>query len=337
MDTLMDVTLPDGYRMARMQPEDILQLVDLINVVVLEYAPETEKLMTAEEMSRQLATPGLHMEEDAFNIFYGDQLVAGGAVFSFSPHVSNILQFVIHPDYRFQEIVEPLYDVCMHRAKAFIPLAEPDLRVVLTSTLDGRDAWRRHFFESHGFAISRAFWEMCIDMTEPPEVPNFGGLQLRPFDPDKDLRAVYDAIGEAFKDHYGYIEDEDPDEDFERWRYGMTDPERFDPALWFVLMEGDEIAAAALCQSYARRYPDAGYVSAVGVLPRWRRRGLGKALLLHSFNEFWKRGKRSVRLMVDAENITGATRLYENVGMYRASEGLEYEQELRAGIDPIRR
>lgn len=46
-----------------------------------------------------------------------------------------------------------------------------------------------------------------------------------------------------------------------------------------------------------------------------RGRGLGLALLRHGFAELHRRGERQVWLHVDAENRTGATRLYERAGM----------------------
>jgi hypothetical protein len=40
---------------------------------------------------------------------------------------------------------------------------------------------------------------------------------------------------------------------------------------------------------------------------------------------------KTIGLGVDAQNPTGATRLYKKVGMYAASEFVTYEKELRAG------
>ena len=58
-----------------------------------------------------------------------------------------------------------------------------------------------------------------------------------------------------------------------------------------------------------------GWVGTLGVRRPWRKRGIGLALLRHSFNEFYRRGKRKVGLGVDAQNLTGALRLYESAGM----------------------
>jgi ribosomal protein S18 acetylase RimI-like enzyme len=57
-------------------------------------------------------------------------------------------------------------------------------------------------------------------------------------------------------------------------------------------------------------------------------RGLAKALLLRSFREFHRRGQRRVGLGVDSENATGATKLYESVGMVVDTEQVVWEKLL---------
>jgi ribosomal protein S18 acetylase RimI-like enzyme len=78
-----------------------------------------------------------------------------------------------------------------------------------------------------------------------------------------------------------------------------------------------------------------GWVATLGVRRPWRKRGLGLALLEHSFVELQRRGSRRVGLGVDAQNITGATRLYEKAGMQPdlAWTNLAYEKELRSGVE----
>ena len=74
-----------------------------------------------------------------------------------------------------------------------------------------------------------------------------------------------------------------------------------------------------------------GWVGSLGVRRKWRKQGLGMALLLHSFGEFYKRGETVVGLGVDASNPTGATRLYERAGMHIETEYVCYEKEYRSG------
>jgi hypothetical protein len=57
-------------------------------------------------------------------------------------------------------------------------------------------------------------------------------------------------------------------------------------------------------------------------------RGSGRRCSSARFASFWERGERRVALAVDAENDTGATRLYESVGMRVAFGAITYEKRL---------
>ena len=63
------------------------------------------------------------------------------------------------------------------------------------------------------------------------------------------------------------------------------------------------------------RSPDEGTVGMIGVRRPWRRLGLGRALLLHSFDAFRSAGLLVAKLGVDSENADRAVALYESVGM----------------------
>jgi ribosomal protein S18 acetylase RimI-like enzyme len=72
-------------------------------------------------------------------------------------------------------------------------------------------------------------------------------------------------------------------------------------------------------------------VNSLSVRRPWRRRGLGLALLQHAFGEFYRRDTMTVALGVDAQSLTGATRLYERAGMHVDRQYAVYEKELRPG------
>ena len=74
--------------------------------------------------------------------------------------------------------------------------------------------------------------------------------------------------------------------------------------------------------------PGVGWIGILGVRRPWRRRGLGRALLLHAFHEFRARGFTEAGLGLDAASLTGATRLYESVGMHVSAQFDFYEKQL---------
>jgi len=55
----------------------------------------------------------------------------------------------------------------------------------------------------------------------------------------------------------------------------------------------------------------------LGVLPAYRRRGLGRSLLLHSLHRLQTAAVTTVKLGVDADNLSGAVKLYTSVGFQR--------------------
>jgi mycothiol synthase len=173
----------------------------------------------------------------------------------------------------------------------------------------------RHYHEV------RRFWEMSIELEEPPVAPSLPeGLRIEAF-ATSEARAFHAALEEAFRDHWEY-----QPQSFDAWWERRSSAADFDPTLWFTVRDGDEIAAAARNDPFRS---GGGWIAALGVRRAWRGRGLGKALLLHSFGEFVRRGTTRVSLGVDAENPTGATRLYESVGMHVELEQVVYEKELR--------
>jgi mycothiol synthase len=177
------------------------------------------------------------------------------------------------------------------------------------------DTAAAELLRGRGYREVRRFWEMAIELEEePPEAP----ADVEPFD-EGDAEAFHAALQESFAEHWEH----DP-ESFEKWWERQRGRTNFDPSLWFVIRAGDEIAGVV--RNEAR--PPAGYVGALGVRRRWRARGYGRALLLHSFGEFHRRGLRHVTLGVDAANATGATQLYESVGMYAEQEMVVWEKSL---------
>jgi GNAT superfamily N-acetyltransferase len=180
----------------------------------------------------------------------------------------------------------------------------------------GPDEGARGLLLARGYRDVRHFFSMAIELAERPDAPSFGVEPVR----EQDIRAFHDALDESFQDHW-----EHHSTPFEEWweRHGANP--NLDLSLWFLIRDGDEVAAVA--RNEANRN-GGGYIGALGVRRPWRGRGYAKALLLHAFREFYDRGFRRITLGVDAENPTGATHLYERVGMHVEQENVVYEKEL---------
>jgi mycothiol synthase len=137
------------------------------------------------------------------------------------------------------------------------------------------------------------------------------GLDVRPVGPEH-IRPVWEAMWEARRDHWGYVEP--TEQDYERWAQGRL----FAPALWKVAWEGEQIAGMVLNrldevqnEQYGRRR---GYTQEIFVRRPWRRRGLARSLLAQSIQMFRGMGMEETALGVDTQNPSGALQLYESFG-----------------------
>jgi GNAT superfamily N-acetyltransferase len=181
----------------------------------------------------------------------------------------------------------------------------------------GSDTAAHSLLESRGYHDARHFFEMAIELAEPPDAPE---AAVETFDP-AEARPFHDALDEAFQDHW-----EHQGQGFDEWWARHSSNPNFDPTLWFLIRDGGEIAATI--RNEANRN-GGGYVAALGVRRAFRGKGYAKALLLRTFREFWERGTTRVTLGVDAASPTGATHLYERVGMRVEAENVVFEKVLR--------
>ena len=176
----------------------------------------------------------------------------------------------------------------------------------------------KKLFEDLGYRHIRSSYEMLIEMDAPVPDPVWSeGIVLRTFGPEMDAEAVYRAEEDSFQDHFGYVR-QPFEEGFQRFKHFVLDATDFDPSLLFLAVDesSGEIAGINVCRPHSHNDPEMGWVGTLGVRRPWRKRGIGLALLRQSFNEFYRRGKRKVGLGVDAQNLTGALRLYESAGMH---------------------
>ena len=98
--------------------------------------------------------------------------------------------------------------------------------------------------------------------------------------------------------------------------------------MWFLAWEGDEIAGACLCE-LAEAYNQvhgtrSGLVDDVAVRRPWRRRGVGAALIVAGLRALRNAGMTAAHLHADADNITGAVRLYERLGFVEEWRSIEH-------------
>ena len=193
----------------------------------------------------------------------------------------------------------------------------------LRSFVQGDDPVLRPVLDDAGWHPIRYSFQMRIELDDDlPEPVWPEGLSPRNVRSGEEER-VYEASMDAFADHWDFHRIP-----FDEWSSYNLD-HGFEPSLWWLVDDGEELAALSLNSWHFSGDPHFGWVGILGVRPHWRRRGLATALLRHSFRDFRARGATRVGLGVDGENTTGAVRLYESVGMQVARRTDAYEKVLR--------
>jgi ribosomal protein S18 acetylase RimI-like enzyme len=247
-------------------------------------------------------------------------------------------------DPRGHGIYGALVEAGVREGRARFDLCFPDPDEPMQDARSGayaNDGALRAELEQRSFAEVRRFWRMTIDHWSMDTLAEGGkssgladqvraesaalaarGYVLRPFrNVEPEWRAVQEAQSAAFLD--------DPDltpVDFETWRAHHTGQTE-DPTQWLVVEHHGQIVGHVLGSNrYASE--DCGYVASLGVLSEHRGRGLARALLRARLADDAARGYVSTMLHVDATSPTGATSLYESVGMTVDSEFVGFRRPL---------
>jgi len=223
----------------------------------------------------------------------------------------------LDPDYRRQGLGTALVERGEARLRAVAALHPAETPRSFQTFTGTTRLGKLALFERRGYHTERHFYEMLnsrLDALPPAPLPP--GVELRPVDRNDQplLHTIWEASEEAFRDHWG--SSEHTDEEFLRL---MESPET-EPDLWQVAWDtatgqvaGVSINSIPAAENAAHgRWR--GWVDDLSVRRPYRRRGLGRALLLNSLHALRARGLTEVGLGVDAENPTGALGLYESVG-----------------------
>jgi mycothiol synthase len=300
----------------RPEPGDLEAVLEVLRAADSSVAGDSD--WTASDLAASWAE--LDLARDAW-IFELDGRVAGYADFTARGGRLGADGYV-HPDARQRGIGSEIVRRTEERAREEERRVPAGDRVYLqNATLDQDDCAKR-FYRDRGYEPVRGFRGMVIELEEAPVVAPVAGIEIRPYRHPEEARAFHAAHQEAFADHW-----EHRPTSWEDWEKKRFARETFDPTLWWVATEGDEIAGVLFGE--VKRAPDQGWVDVLGVRSAYRRRGVAEALLKTAFAEFFRRGERKVGLGVDAESPTGATRLYERAGMRTLWHAVVWEKELR--------
>ncbi len=276
-------------------------------------------------------TPTLNHATDTLLAYSPEgQPIGYVACFSHPPHVEHYVWARVHPDYLNVGIGSHFLDWAAQRAMASFEKAPADARLRMTVSANANNTAALALFEQNGFSADYSMWHMGIDLTTAPILPTLSPeIVIRPYNAATEAEAVVHIQDLSFADHRGYVPE--PFEALmEEWRHWTFDNPHFDPNGLIVAEIDGQLVGSVLCEA-PQDNDEKGYIFGLGVLPAYRGRGIGKALLLACFQYYYGIGRNRVELTVDAESLTGAQRIYQNVGMSVFRRDIWYKKTLRDG------
>jgi mycothiol synthase len=288
----------------------------LAAIEVVDQRGETYEL---DDLADEWSSVWAHPETDSITAWDGDLLVAFGwlktQVGLAKDHRIDCWGGV-RPSHRRRGIGRQLLDWQVRRATAVAATLDPALPTRIGVDADDRQRDLLSLARRAGFQPVRRFLEVARPVALPVEpVPAPDGLELRPWSEEIDAE-VRHAHGDAFLDHWG----SEPRTD-EEWRQWYTGHRAFraDLSVVAVAPSSGEVAAFVLCAAYPQDWaliPAEAWINTVGTRRAWRGRGVARWLLGESLARIAASdtGFERAILGVDADNPTGALRLYRGLG-----------------------
>jgi mycothiol synthase len=293
----------------RADAEAIAELVIAFDVD--EYgAPDFE----LDDLLSEWGSPGLDLERDAWLVE-----AAGGRPAAYGVlYFDNDVDVYVLPEFRGRGIGTGLLGRAERRALE----RAGGKGVLVGQALSSVNLAGRNLLTRAGYRPVRTYWRFVLPLDEPPPEPRWPeGVRVRTFDPERDGKAVHSLIETAFADNERYR-----GQPYSEWVASNIDREAFDPELWFLAVADGDVVGSIVCPNYESE----GWVRQLAVARDWRGRGVGMALLLKAFGEFFRRRRPHVGLVVDSWNRTGARALYERAGMQIEREHTRFEKTIRA-------
>ncbi|HST04999.1 MAG TPA: GNAT family N-acetyltransferase [Chloroflexia bacterium] len=212
----------------------------------------------------------------------------------------------VDPDYRLRGLGKALFAECLRRAE------ETGVKNILF-TPSKNATLLIPFLQRRGWNIERYFWDMRLEADHPAEAATLpDGFTLRTFVRDQDEALLTHVRNVTFADHYGSVQ-RTVEEFTERTKEGWF----HDDGVFFAF-DGDEIAGFCMTshdeREWERRGEKVGHIGLLGVMPAYRGRGLGRALLLVGVN-YLRPFTPVVELGVEGKN-DNALALYHSVGFH---------------------
>ncbi len=299
-------SLPEGFVLRAPTADDLPAVQALMDAC--ESADTGERCVHVQDIVVDVRGAHFDLERGTWVIVAPDGRLAG-AGWTNGPEDDGTVaaDHYVRPDLRGMAFDEVFLDLIEERAASLARQRSKTGGVRLVTFCEPLLAARSDLLAARGFIVMREFYQMRLDLAKPLAVQAFpAGISVRAARLGEDDHARHAATEEAFSEHFLYSPTP-----FDEWQVWTVQRAGFDPELWLVAWDGNEVAGQVWALPRGREV----FIQDLSVRKPWRGRGIGLALLLEAFRLLATRGYPFVRLYMDAQNATGALDLYLKAGM----------------------
>ena len=307
---------------------DLLPITELLN-----YCDAVDRLddnYAVEDLRLEFADPRLDSARDLRLWEDADgQLVGFGQIWLPPAGEQTLdagLYWRVHPAARHGGVEDEILDWGAERAREVA--RERGVAARLRSGVrDGYD-YGRDVLVRHGMVQVRYFFQMKRPLDQPIDEARLPeGFALRHVAGEADVRAWVEAYNLSFVDHWGHHE-----RTVEGHAHWLTHPSYNQERDLIAVAPDGTIAAFCFCMvdpaDNARNGRNEGWIGILGTRRGYRKIGLGRAMLLAGLHRLKAEGVDTAKLNVDADNPTGALRLYESAGFAVEQSWTTYSLDL---------
>jgi len=306
---------------------DLEPIAHLINTC--EKVDQLDEGTSISELQQEFNQPSLDVARDIRLWEDAEGKLIGFAQLSISEPgevIDGWLWFRVHPDARSGDVESAT--VAWGETRMREVEKELGVRVKLRSWTRAENADRISLLTNCGFKADRYFCRLARSLSEPIPEPEFPeGFLLSQFPGEQDSEAWVEMFNQSFIDHWNHH-----DLTVDKFKYDLAKPDyRNDLDLIAVADDGTFVAfcyceiSGDECDRTARNQ---GWIACLGTRRGFRKIGLGRAMLLAGLHRLKAAGVETAILGVDADNQSGAMKLYESVGFHNIRNSIAYVKEL---------
>ncbi len=339
MTKVMEITVSVTTAGLVWRPFDVAHdypaLVELMNVC--NEADGIESIETLDGITNSINhMTGFNPATDMLVVQAVDQIIGYGRTWNWVNDVGECIYGIhgnVHPAWRGKGLGRAILSWQEQRAREIATphsTSEPRFLQAFVHNIDKQYA-TLHLLEHAGYTTIRyGFMMVRENLDDIPDLPLPHGLEVRPVRPEH-LRCIWDALNEAFRDHWGHRESTEAD--YERFVNEYDQQLHLWQVAWDT--ETNEVAGMVLNEITAYEnecfHEKRGWTDPICVRRAWRRRGLARALIMRSLRVLREQGMTEAALGVDAQNPNKAMHLYERCGYRPVIKSYTMRKEQRIG------